>query len=394
MSTTLTSEQRTDQADTARMCTEFTTVLRSKGVTVGPSQALTFYEAVHAVGDLSAADLFWAGRATLATDPADYFAYALAFAEYFAGDLGDDRPEAAPPTPKLLTADGDPSGPPPMELADDKQLMELPQDARVIASEAERLRTKSFAKMTTEERREAARIIRQLPGRLRPRLSRRRRAARTGRFLDMRRTLRHLLSSDGEPMRLDRRRRRVQRRTLTFLIDVSGSMAAYGNAVLILAHALQRAGERVEVFTVGVRLHRVTDALRSPSPDRALERVGQAVTDWEAGTRLATSFTALLDSSLGHNALRGAMVVVASDGLDHDDPAEMAAAMSRVQRLSHRLLWLNPLKGDPRYQPLARGMAAALPYIDDFRPGHSIASLAGVISGLAGRDGRGRRAAP
>ncbi|KAE8765962.1 VWA domain-containing protein [Georgenia thermotolerans] len=368
------------------MCADLSAALRRYGVEVGTAQSLTFYAAVHELGDFSLAELFWAGRAVLASDPAAYAPYALAFAECFSGvGAGEDLPPAARPPLAVFAEEADQSGRPPRTLAVGEEVLELPEEARVIASAAERLRAKSFAAMTAEERREAARMIREMRLRLDRRPSRRRTTARTGPFLDMRGTLRLLLSTDGEPTRLGRRRRRIRQRPVTFLVDVSGSMAAYGQAILRFAHALMRVGERVEVFTVGVRLHRVTDALRSSSADRALERAGQAVSDWDGGTRLASSFSALLRRRHGQNALRGAVVVICSDGLDHDDPVELAAAMARFQRLSHRLVWLNPLKADPRYRPLARGMAAALPYIDDFRAGHNIASLEGLTQVLAGR---------
>jgi uncharacterized protein with von Willebrand factor type A (vWA) domain len=191
----------------------------------------------------------------------------------------------------------------------------------------------------------------------------------------MRSTLRRSLATDGEPARLGRRRRRVRQRPVTLVVDVSGSMAPYAQALLRFGHALLHAGHRVEIYTVGVRLSRVTDALGHDSADRALAEVGRQVADWDGGTLLATSLVRLLDLRRGHAALRGAVVVICSDGLDRDDPELLGAATARLSRLAHRLVWLNPLKGDPRYQPLARGMAAAVPHLDLFLAGHNVASL-------------------
>lgn len=374
-----------DRSDPAQMCAGFAAVLRRCGVPVSTSQTITFHAAVHELGDFTPAELFWAGRAVFATDAAAYAAYALAFNEYFSENASiADPPPAAKPRLGVLAEESGEAERPPTNLQVGEELLELPREARVIASEVERLRVKSFALMTEEERQESAQIIRHLRLRLDHRLSRRRTTARTGPFLDMRGTLRFLLSTDGEPTRLRRRRRRIRQRPITFLLDVSGSMGAYGQAVLRFAHALARAGEHVEVFTVGVNLRRVSEALRSASADRALELVGQIVSDWDGGTRLGSSFSALLEGKHGHNALRGAVMVICSDGLDHDKPEVLATAMKRLHRLCHRLIWLNPLKSDPRYQPLARGMAAALPYIDDFRGGHNIASLESLASVLAG----------
>ncbi|MFF2246072.1 VWA domain-containing protein [Arthrobacter sp. NPDC058130] len=374
-----------DRSDPAQMCTGFAAVLRRCGVPVGTSQSITFHAAVHELGDFTPAELFWAGRAVFATDTTAYAAYASAFAEYFSESVSnEDLPAAAKPPVGIFAEEAEEAERPPMNLEVGEELLELPEEARVLASEVERLRVKSFALMTEQERQESAQIIRHLRLRLDRRPSRRRTTARTGPFLDMRGTLRFLLSTDGEPTRLCRRRRRIRQRPITFLLDVSGSMGANVHAVLRFAHALARAGEHVEVFTVGVRLHRVSDALRSASADRALELVGQIVSDWDGGTRLGSSFSELLQRSHGHNTLRGAVIVICSDGLDHDEPEILATAMDRLHRLCHRLIWLNPLKSDPRYEPLARGMAAALPYIDDFRAGHNIASLEGLATVLAG----------
>jgi hypothetical protein len=363
---------------------EFTDLLRRRGVPVGPAQTAVFLEALYLLRPSTTAELYWAGRTVLATDVALLPAYARAFAEFFASADGEDPLPPAPPHAPPSVLESEPLARPAMDLAVGEELFELPEEARVEASEAERLRKKSFARMTPEERRIAALLIRRLQVRLPRRLSRRRRRAPSGRYLDMRTTLRRSLATDGEPVRLGRRRRRFRQRPVTLVVDVSGSMTPYAMALLRFGHALLHAGHRVEVFTVGVRLTRVTDALRHDSADRALAHVGRMVADWDGGTRLASSLTRLLDQRRGHAALRGAIVVICSDGLDRDDPQLLGSATGRLSRLAHRLVWLNPLKGDPRYQPLARGMAAALPHLDVFLAGHDVASLeelAAVVSG-------------
>ncbi|CCG02398.1 vWA domain-containing protein [Blastococcus saxobsidens] len=358
-----------------RTCVEFTDLLRRRGVAVGPVQTAAFLEALYLLRPTTTAELYWAGRAVLATDVAVLPAYARAFAEFFAAADADDAPPPAPPHAPPSVLDDEPLARPAMDVAVGEEPLELPEEARVEASEAERVRVKSFARMTAEERRIAALMIRRLRVRLPRRLSRRRRPASSGRYLDMRSTLRRSLATDGEPARLGRRRRRVRQRPVTLVVDVSGSMTPYAQALLRFGHALLHAGHRVEVYTVGVRLSRVTDALRHDSADRALAEVGRQVADWDGGTLLATSLVRLLDLRRGHAALRGAVVVICSDGLDRDDPERLGAATARLSRLAHRLVWLNPLKGDPRYQPLARGMAAAVPHLDLFLAGHNVASL-------------------
>jgi uncharacterized protein with von Willebrand factor type A (vWA) domain len=381
-----------DGGDLAKTCADFTDLLRRRGVPVGPAQTVAFLEALYLLGAPTAGEFYRAGQAVLATDVAVLPAYARAFAEFFAfADDTDLLPAAPPHPPPTVLDDTETLARAAMEVAVAEELQEVPEEARVVASEAERLREKSFARMTNEERRAAALLIRRLQVRLPRRLSRRRRAASSGRYLDMRTTLRRSLATDGEPARLGKRRRRVRQRPVTLVVDVSGSMTPYAVALLRFGHALLHAGHRVEVFTVGVRLSRVTDALRHDNADRALAQVGRQVADWDGGTRLATSLNQLLAARRGHAALRGAIVVVCSDGLDRDDPELLGAATARLSRLSHRLVWLNPLKGDPRYQPLARGMAAALPHLDLFLPGHNVTSLEELAAVVSARASAPRR---
>lgn len=386
------AEPERGHEDLPRVCAEFTVLLRRRGLPVGPPQTAAFLEALYLLGPTSLAELYWAGRAVLATDVVSVPAYTRTFAEFFASTAGDPLPSApSDPPPSVL----DPESEPMTRLALDlpgEEVLDLPEEARVEAGEAERVRQKSFARMTPEERRMAALLIRRLRVRLPRRLSRRRRRAPSGRYLDMRTTLRRSLATDGEPARLGRRRRRIRQRPVTLVVDVSGSMTPYAQALLRFGHALLHAGHRVEVFTVGVRLSRVTEALRHDSADRALDEVGRRVADWDGGTRLATSVTQLLERRRGHAALRGAIVVICSDGLDRDDPRLLGEATARLSRLAHRLVWLNPLKGDPRYQPLARGMAAALPHLDLFLDGHNVASLDELAAVVAGHATSARRA--
>jgi uncharacterized protein with von Willebrand factor type A (vWA) domain len=168
------------------------------------------------------------------------------------------------------------------------------------------------------------------------------------------------------------------------LLDVSGSMAPYSRALLQFAFAAMAAGRRVEVFVFGTRLTRVTRTLRTRNPDRALHEIGRLVQDWEGGTRIGESLKSLLDGWSQRAALRGAVVVLCSDGLERGDPELLRAQMARLRRLAHRLVWVNPLKGSPRYEPLARGMAAALPSVDVFLSGHNlerVEELARVLGG-------------
>ena len=183
---------------------------------------------------------------------------------------------------------------------------------------------------------------------------------------DLRRTLRRSFRTGGEPLERRFRARRQRRRRLVLVLDVSGSMADYSRALLVFAHAALRADRRWEAFCFGTRLTRVTRALAVTRPDEALDRAADEVVDWNGGTRIGDCLKELLDE-YGHRGLvRGAVVVLCSDGLEIGDPELLAEQMARLSRLAYRVIWLNPLKGDAAYEPLARGMHAALPFVDVF----------------------------
>ena len=175
-------------------------------------------------------------------------------------------------------------------------------------------------------------------------------------------------------MTLHYRARRLRPRRIVLVLDISGSMAAYSRALLMFAHGAIRADQRWEAFSFGTRLTRLTGALRRSSPDDALEAAASEALDWDGGTRIGESIRALL-AGHGGGTVRGALVVILSDGLDVGSPDVLAREMARLSRLAHRVVWVNPLQENPEYAPLARGMAAALPHIDTFVSGHNLAEL-------------------
>jgi uncharacterized protein with von Willebrand factor type A (vWA) domain len=191
----------------------------------------------------------------------------------------------------------------------------------------------------------------------------------------------------GEPGRVEHRRRGTTARRVVLLVDVSASMRPYADALLRLAHLIvsaRGARGRVEAFTLGTRLTRVTLPLRTSDPDRALVRAGEQVPDWSGGTRLGETLKAFLDRWGARGMARGAVVVVFSDGWERGDAAELGEQMERLHRLAHRVVWVNPHRGKDGYEPLQRGIAAALPHCDDFVAGHSLRSFAEVL-GVVGR---------
>ncbi|HEX6699233.1 MAG TPA: VWA domain-containing protein [Gaiellaceae bacterium] len=318
-------------------------------------------------------DLYFAGRATLVSRHEDLAVYDRVFATFF----GPERPPMLmPPPPRVERRAAL------VEPASAGNGSEGADAEAVLASPAERLSRKSFSTCTPDELRELATLMARL--RLQPpqRRSRRRRPAAAP-DLDVRRTVRRALRTGGDPALLARRERQLRPRRVVLLLDVSRSMSAYSRALLVFAHAALRASPRWEAFCFGTRLTRLTRALATTDPDQALRRATEVALDWDGGTRIGASLKTFLDR-YGHAGLaRGAIAVVCSDGLDTGDPELLAEQMARLSRLAHLVVWLNPLREDPRYEPLARGMAAALPYVDVFAGGHNLASLEELSGELA-----------
>jgi uncharacterized protein len=321
----------------------FARALRDEGLAVGPGRIVDFCRAAAA---LPARDLYWAGRLTLVSRPDDIAVYDRVF-------HGVVEPE---PPPAAVT---------------------VVEEEVALASPRELLRTKSFAKLSADELAELAELMRLLRLEVPSRRTRRREPARSG-DPDLRRTLRRSFRTGGEPLERAWRTRKHRRRRLVLLLDVSGSMADYSRALVLFARAALRSDARWEAFCFGTRLTRVTKALSASEPNEALRRAAEEVVDWNGGTRIGDGVAALART----NTVRGAVVVICSDGLDVGEPEVLRAAMARLSRLAHRIVWVNPLKEDPAYEPLARGMHASLPYVDVFLSGHNLASLEAVAEAL------------
>jgi uncharacterized protein with von Willebrand factor type A (vWA) domain len=367
----------------------FGRLLRGRGLPVGTGRILTFCRAVAALDRIDRNSVYWAGRVAMVARKEDLAAYDAAFQEWFPNRSGDvmamitgqdQRMAGPPPELEVLLDQGVPEESwEPAEGADEGEV-----PVGVLASGAEVLRGKAFDELSETERLQADHVIRALAVHLPTRRSRRYRPSPYGRRFDQRRTLRASLRTQGEPFRRAWRDRRRRVRPLVLILDVSGSMSAYSRALMQFGFAAMRAGRRVEVFCFGTRLTRVTRALARSEPDDALREVAAAVIDWNGGTRIGASLKELLDRWSQHASMRGAVVVLCSDGLERGEPALLAAQVARLSRLSHRLIWVNPLKGSPRSEPLARGMAAALPHVDVFLAGHNLESLESLCEVLEG----------
>lgn len=200
----------------------------------------------------------------------------------------------------------------------------------------------------------------------------------------MHRTLRTTLRQMGEPGRVEHRRRGTTARRVVLLVDVSASMRPYADAILRLAHLVSTGAEpgsrsKVEVFTLGTRLTRITLPMRTADPERALVRAGEQVPDWSGGTRLGETLKAFLDRWGARGMARGAVVVVFSDGWERGDASVLGEQMQRLHRFAHHVVWVNPHRGKEGYEPVQQGIQAALPHCDEFVAGHSLRAFAEVL---------------
>ncbi|MCI3274091.1 vWA domain-containing protein [Streptomyces cylindrosporus] len=369
---------KTPRADAALL--GFARALRAAGVDASAERVYAFLRAVGELRPGMRADVYWAGRLTLCGGRDDLERYERVFAACFDGSAPDGRTTATapPPRPRLVVRDGPvPRGPARPEHAP-------APPAASLASSAEVLRHRDVAELDSADREQLRRLLAAFALRGETRRTARRRPARRGQ-VDPRRTVRELLRRGGEPARLRRHARTDRPRRVVLLVDISGSMAPYADALLRFAHAASR-GSRAEVFTIGTRLTRVTRELTHRDPDLAMTALAAAVPDWRGGTRLGELLREFLDRWGQRGMARGAVVVLLSDGWERGDPELLGAQMRRLHRLAHRVIWANPRKARPGYAPLAAGMAAALPSVDAFVEGHSLAALERLAAVVAGAE--------
>ena len=348
--------------------------LRADGLAVGSGDVITYASASAALDPTDLVDLYWAGRTTLVVRREQIPVYDRAFRRFFL-DERDALPEpfraAIKPVGQANAVLDIPATEPGVGADDDR-----PAQLGLMASDVDLWRNKSFAACTPEELASIRRImarIRLVPPR---RTTRRTVGSRSGRRPDLRKTVRETMRTHGEPAELLWRRRRMRLRPLILILDVSGSMSDYSRNLLQFAYSTRRAASRVEVFCFGTRLTRITKALERRRPDDALDEAAKMVFDWEGGTRIGDSLDAFVRGWGRRGMSRGAIVVICSDGLDRGDPAVLASAMERLSRLSHRVVWMNPHKGDNRdFRPTTLGMMVAAPHVDLLLSGHDLASL-------------------
>lgn len=357
----------------------FARALRAAGIDADPSRVHAFVAALDRLRPELLRDVYWAGRVTLCSGPDDLDRYDRVFDAFFAGVAVTGRAR----TRRRVEIAGDALGVPTDGSVPG-------DDAPVVttvtrhASASEALRHRDVTDLDPVEREELRRLLAHfaMPGEVRR--SRRRQPARRG-AVDRRRTVRAVLEAGGEPGRIRHTGPRPRPRRVLLLVDVSGSMAGYADALLRFAHAAVRGRTApTEVFTLGTRLTRVTAALAHRDPDTAMRAVSAAIPDWSGGTRLGVTLRDFLDVWGQRGLARGAVAVILSDGWETGDPAELGRQVARLSRLTHRLVWANPRAGRAGFAPTAGGMAAALPHCDHFQAGHSLASLEALAAVVAG----------
>lgn len=356
----------------------FGRILRGAGLRVGTDRLVEFARALEELDASRRDDVYWAGRVTLVSRPEEIEAYDRAF-EIFWDEGASRRPKPRPKI-RLSVPQPDRSVMPAKKTAEKSERGE--EAVRLRYSPVEVLRTKDFALYSQEEFAELQRLLADLriSGALKK--SRRLEPAPRGRH-DPRRTLRGAMRTGGEALRHRFRKARIQPRRVVLLCDVSGSMAAYSRALLRFLHAGVASGARLEAFSIGTRLTRITRELATRDPDQALRQAAGAVKDISGGTRLGDAIKEFVDRWGQRGMARGAVVVILSDGWDRGDVEVLAEQMRRLSRLAHKVIWVNPLKSAPGYKPLAAGMSAALPYVDVFLSGHNFESLEELAAAIA-----------
>jgi uncharacterized protein with von Willebrand factor type A (vWA) domain len=362
-------------------------LLRRAGVHVNAERARVFLQAIAEIDLERPDDMRAASRTALVSRQADLAAFDSTFDLFWSllrgGRLSTPVPIARRPKDDIGQMEI------PLGEVPSRMTSLVPRTVRVMASPTELLRGTDFSAMTAVEQAAVARFLERLRWSPGERPSRRFRSSRHGTRLDTRATLRKSLAAQGEPAVLVRRARRVKRRPLVILCDVSGSMESYTRLLLHMSHALARGWGRVETFTFGTRLTRITRQLRERRPDDALAHVSRAVSDWSGGTRIGD---ALHEFNLRWSRRvlgRGAIVLLVTDGWERGDPAGLEMETARLQRAAYRLIWLDPLSGTRDYSPDARGARALSGHADDHLAANTLDGLA-RIAALLEDVGRGR----
>jgi len=357
-----------------KMAVAFARILRGAGIEVPLDSVIIFVGALSKVGLKNRDDVYWAAYATLIRRHEDTQIFDRAFTVFWDQLIAVDTSAYEQETESVtLLIDSEDTN------NDESNTEPIDDDENTIAlrfSSVESLREKDFSAYSDAELSEAEQFMASLKLAGPPKRSLRlQKTNGKGSRHDIRRTMRAVLQNDGEPIERYWREPSTKLRRLVVLLDISGSMEPYARALLRFMHAAVVGRQRVEAFTLGTRLTRITRELANRDPDRALARTSAQVSDWSGGTRLGECLQNFNNNWGVGSLARGSIFVILSDGWDRGEPQVLAEQMLRLQRVAYRVIWVNPLKVSPGYAPLARGMAAAMPHIDDFVEGHSLEAL-------------------
>jgi uncharacterized protein with von Willebrand factor type A (vWA) domain len=371
----------------------FSRRLHEAGLPVTPARSADFARALHLVRPVSRRRLYWTARGVFVTDHAQVKAFDSVFFEVFGSRLDDepfdpeDHAKLEPATRHLPPATQDAPvdhGVATADAARGQADDEAPETEVpfLLASDEERLASKSFDALEPTELAQIYRLMERLEVATPVRRTRRHVKSKHGTHIDMRRTLRGSLRSGGDPVHLRHRKRRISRRRLVMLCDISGSMEPYARAYLQFLTSAVGSGPDAEVFVFATRLTRLTRALSSRNPERAIQRAAAAAPDWSSGTRIGDALKTFNDRHGRRGMARGAVIVIISDGWERGDPSLVAREMERLSLLAHRIIWVNPRVSADAFAPRTGGMAAALPYCDVLVSGHSFAALQEVVEAI------------
>ena len=371
--------------------------LHDAGVPITPGRSVDFARALTLVEPISRRRLYWTARAVFVSDPSQVKAFDQVFFSVFGvradaehDALEERRTVGTPPDDRRTSdrrasdrQDSRPSLPSSLpserDTEEDSAELEVPL---AIASDEELLGQKSFDALEPHELAQLYRLMSRLQLVAPRRRTRRYEKGRRGEHIDLRRTLRASLRTSGDPIRLARRHRRVTRRRLVMLCDISGSMEPYARAYLQFLTCAAGSGPNAEAFVFATRLTRLTRALASRNPERAIQRAAAAAPDWSSGTRIGDALREFNNRHGRRGMARGAVIVILSDGWERGDPMLVGREMERLARLAHRIVWVNPRVGADAFSVRSAGMMAALPHCDALVSGHNFRALDEVAEAI------------
>ena len=392
----MTYRVRTMGLDLPATTSAFARRLHDAGVPVTAERAAWFAQALSAVEPVSRRRLYWTARGVFVTETTQVPVFDAVFANVFgSAAVRDDAPQAEaeamhgdpepPQAPRRTVTGADEAprslaGPSSPSAGADELTDEVP--VPVLASDEEVLRTKHFDALEPGELASLYHLMTRIRIATPRRRTRRSQRDRHGERIDLRRTLRGSLRTAGDPIRLARRRRRITHRRVVLLCDISGSMEPYARAYLQFLTCAAGAGPNAEAFVFATRLTRVTRALASRNPEKAIQRAATTAPDWSSGTRIGDALKAFNDRHGRRGMARGGVIVILSDGWERGDPALVGREMERLRRLAYRIVWVNPRVSARDFEARAGGLVAALPFCDALVSGHSLEALDEVADAI------------